>query len=113
MPELPSGAVTFLFTDIEDSTARWEQDRHPMAGAGEHHVALLEAAVQTHGGTHFKTVGNAVQAAFPAAPQAVTAAVAGQRVLLAARSSFNHLSAESRQRARRPAQMRGETHGDE
>jgi class 3 adenylate cyclase len=27
MPDRPSGTVTFLFTDIEGSTAFWERDR--------------------------------------------------------------------------------------
>jgi class 3 adenylate cyclase len=31
MPDLPSGTVTFLFTDIEGSTALWERDRQAMA----------------------------------------------------------------------------------
>src|SRR3712207_2297499 len=83
MPELPSGTVTFLFTDIEGSTALWEKDRSAMASAVERHVGLLDAAIQEHGGVHFKTVGDAVQVAFPTAPQAVTAAVDGQRALLA------------------------------
>jgi class 3 adenylate cyclase len=84
MPELPTGTVTFLFTDIEGSTARWEQDRQAMAEAVARHLALLDAAIQNHGGGHFKTVGDSVQAAFPTAPQAVAAAVAGQCALVAA-----------------------------
>src|SRR4051794_34873648 len=84
MPDLPSGTVSFLFTDIEGSTKRWERDRGAMAAAAERHVALLDAAIAAHGDVHFKTVGDAVQAAFPMAPQAVAAAVAGQRALLAA-----------------------------
>src|ERR687890_639492 len=32
MPELPRGTVTFLFTDIEGSTALWERDRHSKIG---------------------------------------------------------------------------------
>src|SRR5215212_8139843 len=83
MAELPSGTVTFLFTDIEGSTARWERDRQAMAAAVERHVALLDAAIRAHGGVHFKTVGDAVQAAFLTAPQAVAAALDAQRALLA------------------------------
>src|SRR5215212_5530726 len=83
MAELPRGTVTFLFTDIEGSTALWERDRQAMAAAVERHIALLDAAIQAHSGVHFKTVGDAVQAAFPTAPQAVAAAVDGQRALLA------------------------------
>ena len=41
MPDLPSGTVTFLFTDIEGSTERWERDRTAMAAAVERHLALL------------------------------------------------------------------------
>jgi predicted ATPase/class 3 adenylate cyclase len=83
MPDLPSGTVTFLFTDIEGSTALWERDREAMAAAVQRHITLLDAAIQAHGGVHFKTVGDAVQAAFPTAPAAVAAAVDGQRALLA------------------------------
>ena len=43
MPDLPSGTVTFLFTDIEGSTALWERDRQAMANAVERHIALLDA----------------------------------------------------------------------
>jgi class 3 adenylate cyclase len=82
MPEWPRGPVCFLFTDIEGSTERWEQDRQAMADAVERHITLLDAVIQAHGGVHFKTVGDAVQAAFPTAPQAVAAAVAGQRAML-------------------------------
>src|SRR5918994_1610127 len=82
MPELPSGTVTFLFTDIEGSTERWEQDRSAMAEAVDRHIDLLRQAVETHGGVPFKGVGDAVQAAFPAAPQAVAAALTAQRALL-------------------------------
>src|SRR5215212_8621047 len=47
MPDLPSGTVTFLFTDIEGSTALWERDRVAMASAVERHIALLDAAIAT------------------------------------------------------------------
>jgi class 3 adenylate cyclase len=83
MVELPTGTVTFLFTDREGSTARWERDRQAMADAVDRHLALLHDGIEAHGGMLFKTVGDAVQAAFPTAPQAAAAAVAGQRALLA------------------------------
>ena len=44
---------------------------------------LLDAAINAHGGVHFKTVGDAIQAAFPTAPAAVAAALDAQRSLLA------------------------------
>src|SRR3954451_21378847 len=83
MADRPRSTVAFLFTDIEGSTALWERDRGAMAAAVERHVALLDAAIQAHGGVHFKTVGDAVQAAFPTAPQAVAAALDEPRALLA------------------------------
>jgi predicted ATPase/class 3 adenylate cyclase len=83
MPELPGGTLTFLFTDIEGSTQLWERDRQAMGAAVERHLALLDDAIETHGGIRFKTVGDAVQAAFPNAPTAIAAALAAQRSLLA------------------------------
>ena len=82
MPELPSGTVTFLFTDIEGSTALWERDRTAMAAAVDRHLALLRTAIERHHGVLFKIVGDAVQAAFPTAPDAVAASVEAQRTLL-------------------------------
>jgi predicted ATPase/class 3 adenylate cyclase len=83
MPDLPSGTVTFLFTDIEGSTQLWERDRTAMASTMERHVSLLRAAVEAHGGVLFKVVGDAVQVAFPSAPSAVAAALSTQQALLA------------------------------
>jgi class 3 adenylate cyclase len=75
LAELPCGTVTFLFTDIEGSTALWERDRVGMGSAVTRHLEILGAAIAAHGGIHFKTVGDAVQAAFPTAPDAVAAAL--------------------------------------
>src|SRR5215203_655623 len=87
MPDLPSGTVTFLFTDIEGSTALWERDRAAMAAAVERHHTLVREAIETHHGVLFKIVGDAVQAAFPTAPEAVAAALEAQRSLVAERWS--------------------------
>ncbi len=85
MPDLPSGTVTFLFTDIEGSTALWERDQVAMAAAVDRGTSqLLRAAIEAHGGVLFKTVGDAVQAAFPTAPAAVAAALDAQRALVTA-----------------------------
>ena len=81
---LPAGTVTFLFTDIEGSTERWERDRAAMATAVERHDVLIRAAIEAHGGHAFKTVGDAFCAAFQAAPAAVAAAVSAQHALAAA-----------------------------
>ena len=79
MLDLPSDTVTFLFTDIERGTERWEHEQLAMRSVVDRHIALLRAPIEANGGVLFKTVGDAVQAAFPSAPQAV----ARQRYLLA------------------------------
>jgi class 3 adenylate cyclase len=79
MPDLPSGTVTFLFTDIEGSTRRWQQDPVVMAQAVARHLTLLREAVAQHGGVLFKVVGDATQSAFPAAPAALATALAAQQ----------------------------------
>ena len=53
-----------------------------MASAVDRHLALLDDAIVSRSGVHFKTVGDAVQAAFPTAPDAVAAALAAQKALL-------------------------------
>ncbi|HEV2879189.1 MAG TPA: adenylate/guanylate cyclase domain-containing protein, partial [Candidatus Eremiobacteraceae bacterium] len=78
---LPTGTITFLFSDIEGSTRRWEQHLHEMKLAVARHDALMRAAIEPHRGYIFKTVGDAFCAAFPTAPDALAAAVACQRVL--------------------------------
>ena len=74
MAELPHGTVTFLFTDIEGSIRRWERSPAAMRLAVERHFALLQQAVAAHGGVVFRTVGDAIQAAFPTAPAGLAAA---------------------------------------
>jgi predicted ATPase/class 3 adenylate cyclase/Tfp pilus assembly protein PilF len=83
MPQLPSGTVTFLFTDVEGSTRRWEKDSPAMHAAVERHFALLDAAIEANHGVRFKSVGDATQAAFATALDALRAAVLGQRALRA------------------------------
>ena len=81
MTQLPTGTVTFLFTDIEGSTARWETQRDAMEAALERHDDLLRKAIEGHGGIVFKTVGDAFCAAFPAAAAGLAAAVDAQRAV--------------------------------
>ena len=81
MPGLPSGTVTFLFTDIEGSTARWEHRPEAMAVALARHDALLRAAIEGHGGHVVKTTGDGFHAAFARAPDALAAALDAQRRL--------------------------------
>ena len=80
---LPTGTVTFLYTDIEGSTRRWEQYPDAMKAAVERHDAILREAIGANGGHVFRTMGDAFCAVFVTAPQAVSAAVAAQRTLYA------------------------------
>src|ERR1700760_2026421 len=77
----PSGVVTFLFTDIEGSTRRWEADADAMRVAMAAHDEVLRTAIQAHGGWLFKHTGDGMCAAFASPRSAVDAAVAAQRAL--------------------------------
>jgi predicted ATPase/class 3 adenylate cyclase len=78
---IPSGTVTFLFTDIEGSTERWEANRAAMKSALARHDELLSTAIKAHEGYIFKTIGDAYCAAFRTAPEAVHAAIDAQIAL--------------------------------
>jgi class 3 adenylate cyclase len=78
---LPSGTVTFLFTDIEGSTRRWEDDPDAMRAALTAHDAVLRVAIEAHGGRVFKHTGDGMCAVFADAQAAVDAAVDAQRRL--------------------------------
>ena len=78
---LPGGTVTFLFTDIEGSTRRWEHSPAAMRAAVDRHFALLRAAIAAHGGHIFRTEGDGLCAAFATAPPALAAALAAQVAL--------------------------------
>src|SRR6266540_2097666 len=80
---LPSGTVTFLFTDIQGSTGLWERHQREMPAALARHDALLHELVIAHGGAVFKTVGDSMLAAFAQAPDALAAALAIQRAVAA------------------------------
>jgi predicted ATPase len=77
----PSGVVTFLFTDVEGSTRRWESDAEGMRLALAAHDEVLRGAIEGHGGWLFKHTGDGVCAAFASPMSAVEAAVAAQRAL--------------------------------
>ena len=51
MSDLPTGTVTFLFTDIEGSTRLWEQHPRVMPAALARHHALLTEGIEQHGGS--------------------------------------------------------------
>src|SRR5271154_5029180 len=77
----PSGVVTFLFTDVEGSTRRWEADAEGMRAALAAHDEVLRSAIKSHDGFLFKHTGDGVCAAFASPKCAVDAAVAAQRAL--------------------------------
>jgi LuxR family transcriptional regulator, maltose regulon positive regulatory protein len=80
MAALPTGTITFLFTDIEGSTARWERHPRAMPDALARHDAILHQAIESHGGVIFKTVGDGICAAFARVPDALAAALDAQHI---------------------------------
>ncbi|MFL5802289.1 MAG: adenylate/guanylate cyclase domain-containing protein [Roseiflexaceae bacterium] len=83
MAELPTGIVTFVFTDIEGSTRLWEQRSQAMPTALARHDAIVRGAIENHDGVVFRTGGDAFYAAFGCAPAALAAALAAQLALAA------------------------------
>jgi predicted ATPase/class 3 adenylate cyclase len=83
MAQLPTGTVTFLFTDIEGSTKLLQRLGDAYASVLGEHQALLRAAFAAHDGIEVDTQGDAFFVAFPTAPQAVAAASDATRALAA------------------------------
>ncbi len=85
MPELPTGTVTFLFTDVEDSTRLWEQHPRAMRPALARHDQLIESLTQAHAGflVRPRGEGDSRFAVFRRALDALSAAVAIQLALQA------------------------------
>ncbi len=81
MTSPPTGTITFLFTDIEGSTKRWERFPDEMSSALKRHDILLRNSIEANSGYVFKTVGDAFCAAFPTALDALQAAVTAQDAL--------------------------------
>jgi predicted ATPase/class 3 adenylate cyclase len=79
MPELPTGTVTFLFTDLEGSTRLWELYPDAMQPALARHDEILRAAVAKHDGHIVKSTGDGIHAVFATAHRALDAAVTAQR----------------------------------
>src|SRR6266571_3061655 len=82
MTGLPTGTVTFLFTDIEGSTRLLELLDERYGGALEAHRRMLRQAFASHGGEVVDMEGDASFAVFTSALEAVSAAVAAQRALV-------------------------------
>ena len=75
----PSGVVTFLFTDIEGSTRRWEADAEGMRVALDAHNQVLREAIETHAGHVFKYTGDGMCSVFTSPRTAVDAAIAASQ----------------------------------
>ena len=83
MSQLPSGTVTFLFSDIEGSTRLLQQLGERWGDALGEHRGLLRGAFDEAGGREVEVQGDAFFAVFARARDAVAAAVAAQRALAA------------------------------
>jgi predicted ATPase/class 3 adenylate cyclase len=83
MVELPSGTVTFLFTDVEGSTRLWEGHPDVMRAALARHDAILRESVASQRGAIVKSTGDGIHAVFASAHDALECAVTAQRVLSA------------------------------
>ena len=64
MSALPTGTVTFLFTDLEVSTRLWDAEPDSMRGALARHDAILREAVSKHDGHLVKGTGDGIHAVF-------------------------------------------------
>jgi class 3 adenylate cyclase/DNA-binding SARP family transcriptional activator len=79
----PSGTVTFLFTDMEGSSAGWDRDEATMDRAQARHDEILRNAIARCGGYVFSSAGDGLGAAFCRAQDGLAAAVAARRELCA------------------------------
>jgi len=122
--DLPTGVVTFLLTDIEGSTARWEDDPHTMADLIAVHDGMIAEAVETSGGRLLKTrgEGDSTFSVFTRASDAVVAALEAQRSLrdstgLSVRMAIHTGEAETRdgdyfgRTVNRASRLRSVAHG--
>ena len=78
MVELPTGTVTFLFTDLEGSTRLWEEHPEAMRAALARHDEILRGAIEQHGGVVFSEMGDGMAAAFASAGDALAAVLDAQ-----------------------------------
>src|SRR5207249_11924653 len=81
MPELPTGTVTFLFTDIEGSTRLLQEIGERYTDALDEQADILRGAITAAGGVEVGTYGDSFFAVFGDAIDGVAAAVEAQRAL--------------------------------
>ncbi len=100
MSDLPTGVLTFLFTDVQGSTRLWEQHREAMLGVHARHDTIPRRAIEANDGRDFKAVSDAFYAN---AADVLAAALDGQRWLLAeAWREISPLRVRRRQALARP-----------
>ena len=80
-PDLPTGTVTFLFTDIEGSTHLAQKFTDDLPKLLARHKVLLKQAFDLHHGYIFQIVGDSFSVAFHTARDALKAAADAQRRL--------------------------------
>jgi class 3 adenylate cyclase len=80
---VPSGTVTFLFSDVEGSTRLWDTHGEEMRAALAVHDEIVRGALESAGGLVFTTRADGFGAAFSKAGWAIAAALAAQRGLAA------------------------------
>lgn len=81
MTPIPSGTVTFLFTDVEGSTRRWEEHQAAMKDAMARHDVIVRTSIESEDGAVFTTVGDEFCSAFSSPNRALAAALHIQMVL--------------------------------
>lgn len=81
MGHRPSGTITFLFSDIEASTDKWEKNAEQMKIAFRRQENIIRTSMGKHGGYIYKMIGDAFQVAFDTALEALKAAHSAQRAL--------------------------------
>jgi predicted ATPase/class 3 adenylate cyclase len=79
MTTLPTGTVTFLFTDIEGSTQLWENHPEAMKFALARHDAILKEAIHSNHGQIIKTTGDGVHAVFTTSVDSINTALCAQQ----------------------------------
>jgi predicted ATPase/class 3 adenylate cyclase len=84
-PTLPSGTVTFLFTDIEGSTMLAQEHRDTWESLRARHHAILQSEMDAHNGYVFQIIGDAFYVAFHNASDALSAALKSQKDLYSER----------------------------
>ncbi len=108
---LPTGTVTFLFTDIEGSTRLWETQHATMVQALAHHDAIMREAIESNDGHLVKTTGDGALAVFAIATNAIAASIAAQRALKATDRGELRIKSRMAVHSGTAEQRDGEYHG--